>query len=359
MAKTKKAASVRNDHTVSFPVPFTLDAFRKDIVEVYFHYVRTIGWMTDEKTAWAITGVSVPCEAHAFFSPEYTAADLGLSFDSIRNTPFASTLERLYEFAYFGRVDASAEAMEYESTHTWLAAIVCDADNGLVANEWDSYGLNISVSTRNCSMVMELANARNVLEGGESFFYYFGSPQVRSEHSHVSLTIRQMALLSGMEEMSIRAAANPQRANPLQTHSADGGTRVAIDVAKAWLKAKGRYVPIQPYRSAGEVDLVKRGFIDTWQIYDVLDARYQMRVDHDGLEVVCDRLEKLGVSLGKGLNGTHMELEEDAILSESFMRPLAEYLELPVDLFVLRCKEVLAKQQLIRVEREIRELADS
>jgi hypothetical protein len=38
---------------------------------------------------------------------------------------------------------------------------------------------------------------------------------------------------------------------------------------------------------------------------------------------------------------------------------LAEVLALPVDLFVLRCKEVLAKRQLARVERELRELADS
>lgn len=359
MAKTKKATPVSDDRTGSFPVPFTLDAFRKDVVEVFFHYVRTIGWMTDEKTAWAITGVPAPNEAHAFFSPEYTAADLGLTFDSIRNTPFASTLERLYEFAYFGRIDSSAEQMEYESIHTWMAAIVCDADNGLVTNEWDSYGLNIQASTRNCSMVIELANARNVLEGGESFFYYFGPPQARSEHSHDSLTIRQMALLSGMEEMSIRAAANPKRANPLQTHSADGGTRVAIDVAKAWLLAKGRYVQIQPYRSAGEVDLAKRGFVDTWQILDVLDARYQMLVDHDGLEVIKARLQKLGVSLGNGLNGTYMGLEEEAFANESFMRSLAEVLALPVDLFVLRCKEVLAKRQLARVERELRELADS
>jgi hypothetical protein len=202
-----------------------------------------------------------------------------------------------------------------------------------------------------------LANARNVLEGGESFFISFGTPQARDEYSFNSLTIRQMALLSGMEEMSIRAAANPKRANPLKTHSEDGGTRVAIDVAKVWLQAKGRYVPIQRYRSAGEVDLVKRGFIDTWQIFEVLDARHQMRVDHDGLEAVKANLEKLGVSVGNGLNGTYMELEE-AISNESFMRPLAEFLELPVDLFVLRCKEVLAKQQLAKVERELRELAN-
>lgn len=359
MAKTKKTASVSDDQTGSLPVPLTLDAFRKEVVEVFFHYVRTIGWMTDEKTAWAITGVTAPPEAHTFFSPEYTAADLGLTFDHIRQTPFASTLERLYEYAYFGRVDASAEAMEYESIHTWMAAIVCDANNSLVAQEWDGYGLNILASTHNCNTVIELANARNVLEGGESFFISFGTPQARDEYSFNSLTIRQMALLSGMEEMSIRAAANPKRANPLKTHSEDGGTRVAVDVAKAWLQTKGRYVQIQSYRSAGEVDLAKRGFIDTWQIFDVLDARYQMIVGHDGLDAVKARLEGLGVSIGKGLKGTHMDLEEEAFSNESFMRSLAEILELPIDLFVLRCKEVLAKRQLARVERELRELADS
>lgn len=91
-----------------------------------------------------------------------------------------------------------------------------------------------------------------------------------------------------------------------------------------------------------------------------MDARYQMLVDRDGQEAVKARLEKLGISIAKDLiKGTHMDLEDEAFSNESFMRPLAAVLELPVDLFLLRLREMMAKRQLVQVERELRELTNS
>jgi len=67
-----------------------------------------------------------------------------------------------------------------------------------------------------------------------------------------SLSFRQMALLSGMSEASLRTMANPKRKNALPTH-ADGRTAfIKPREAKAWLISKGRYLPLVSMDRRGE-----------------------------------------------------------------------------------------------------------
>lgn len=353
MMKSKQGPQQKESQGGGFPVPFTLDAFREDILEVFVHYVRIIGWMTDKKTAWAVTGSSLEMR-ESFFDPDNRASDIGLTFNDIRKTPFALTLEQLYEYAFFGKLDTSAESMSDESIYTWLTGIVCDALNGFVAMEWDNYGAAIHASINRCAVVAEVANARHVLEGGESFFNYFG-PQSKHEFSYDALTIRQMALLTGMEEMSIRAAANPKRATPLKTYSADGGTRIALEDAKAWLQHKGRYVEITRFYSAGEVDLTKQRFLNITDVLNALTSRFRMLGESKGFDVLQPRLEKLGIKVLKGFVLPYMNDEDINVADEALMRQLAEALELPPDILVLRIKELVTSQQLAAIERELRE----
>lgn len=357
MAETKIAAPrSTSEQATSFPVSLTREAFRAAVLDVFLHYIRTISWITDEKTAWAIAGLPAPNDPFSIFDPDDGAAELGLTYEHIRRTDFARAMEHLYEFGFLGRLDESAESMVYESYYTWVSAIVCDAASGYVALEWDSYGASICDSARSCVLVAELANARNMLEGDESFFIGLrvGSAKDKAVGDE-SLTVRQMALLSGMEEMSIRAAANPKRANALQTHIEDGGTRIAFDVAKAWLQSKGRYVPITRYWSAGEVDLAKRRFTNPGALIEALDARREMIAARDGAEQLNDRLAGLGVPVEKEVDRNYWNIDEPNLHDESLMRTLAELLKLPGDLLVLRTREMLAIQQLSQIERQLRE----
>jgi hypothetical protein len=355
MAKTKKPAATNDDRISGFPVPFSLDAFRKNIVEVFFHYVRTIGLMTDPETAWRITKTATPVSYSSFYSQEYSAAELGLSYEDIRGTQFAQTLELLYDFAFFGRRDASAEALDDEGIYMWASDISHEALYGQVSSKWSDFGLDIQSHAANCVLVTETANARNILEGGESFSSFAEGSGKNEFAKEGVLTIRQMALLSGMEEMSIRAAAGPKRANPLKTHTVDGGTRVAVDVAKAWLESKGRYVTIEVYRSAGDVDLKKRSFTDYQDLWHALNARCLMIADRDGLETVKTKLGTLNMGLPPGFVGGYLEIDDAAYADEQVMRSLADLLEIPSDLLVLRCKEVVAKEQLASIERQLKQ----
>jgi len=155
--------------------------------------------------------------------------------------------------------------------------------------------------------------------------------------------------------MSIRSAANPKRANPLKTYTEDGGTRVNIEVAKEWLKSKGRYVPVTLFYSAGDVDLTKRRFADFEELWFALNARFLMIADRDGLDVMKTKLATLGISVGKGVNREYLDIDELAYADDQLMASLAQMLELPSELLVLRCKEIGATQQLVEIEKQLRQ----
>lgn len=355
MAKTKNAIEVADERPTAFVVPFSLEAFREDILEVYFHYVRIMGLITDDKTAWALTGASPLKDDYEFYSPEYNATDLGLRYAQIRDTQFAKGLEQLYNYAFLGRWDASAEAMGDETYYTWLSGLACDVLNSDISAEWEAFGLDIHSHAHNCVLVAETANARHTLEGGEPFGHFTRGVQRAELLCDGALTIRQMALLSGMEEMSVRAAANPKRANPLVKEPQEGVTRFAIDVAKAWLQSKGQYIPITIYRSAGEVDLSKRGFSNYFDLWHALNARFLMLADRDGSKALKKKLGTIGVDVARGAQNDCLNIENGIYANEKVMASLADILELPKELLLLRCKETIATEQLAEVTRQLRE----
>lgn len=353
MARTPTAVRPTvTEQTASFPVSLTILALRDAVLDVFLHYMTTICRMTDEATAWRIVGLPVT-EGPSLFDYDRSADEFGLTYVHIRQTKFARVMEHLYWFAFFGRFDdESAESMFEESVYTWVSAIVCDAAYGYLANEYDSYGGTICDNAQKCVLVAELANARHMLEGGESFYNGFrGRGNKDNALSEGSLNVHQMALLSGMEEMSIRAAANPKRATPLQTHVEDGGTRIALDVAKAWLQSKGRYIPIT--WSADEIDLAKSGFANPSALIEALEARRAVIAARGSAQELNDRLAELGVIVEKQLDGHQWGIN---LSDENLMRTLATVLELPVDLLVLRTKEMLANEQLSQIQRQLREI---
>lgn len=356
MAKiTHTVADSAAEQAGSFPISLTKEAFQAAVVDVCLHYIRTIAYIADEKAAWGVLSLPVP-DGASVFDPDDSARELGLTYEHIRNIAFARAMEYLYEFAFFGRRDENAETMFYESYYMWVSDLACDAARGYVALEWDSYGGAICDSARKCVQVAELANARNTLEGGESFFNSFPGSSAKDETvDDGSLTIRQMSLLSGMEEMSVRAAANPKRANPLQTHKEAGGTRIAFDVAKTWLQSTGRYVPITRYWSDGDIDLAKRRFSNSRALIDALNARRETITLRDGAQELNDRLGALGIPVEKEIDRNYWNIDEPHLRDEGLMRNLAELLDLPSDLLILRAKEVLTIQQLSQIERQLRE----
>lgn len=82
-----------------------------------------------------------------------------------------------------------------------------------------------------------------------------------SEKAEGALTIHQMALLSGMEEMSIRTAISRASAKQLSAFKEDRRTLIKVADAKEWLITKGRFVPVSTNGARGQaLDLEKISF---------------------------------------------------------------------------------------------------
>ena len=350
MENLKSNKIVKNEVANTFPVPFSISDFRKDVTEVFFHYVRTIAWLSTPKAAMSILNVQPTSDSFDIYDPDQNAFDLDITYENIRDTQFAIAMEQLYEYAFHGRWDASAEDMAYESYFMWVADLVSDAVYSEITGQWGSYGLNIRQHAENCLLVAEIANARNVLEGGESFSYFSKVAISNDSSDREALTIRQMAQLSGMEEMSIRSAANPKRANPLITFNDDGTTKVKLDVAKEWLKLKGKYVPIEIYRSAADIDLTKTKFSSYDDLWLALNAKVLDLAEKEGKENINNKLNAIGLSLEKNILGVYLDIDKESYANEKLLMELAGVLQLPVELFVLRCTEVVALENLKKIQ---------
>lgn len=338
----------------SFPTPFSIEDLRRDVASVYLHHVRTIAWMRDPSTAATLVPGLEPEQANLLMW-EAPPEDLGLTCDRLGGTTLMKALEFLYRYAFLGELDASAEPMEDESVYTWTSALVFDAAQGRLATEWSDHGSFTDDAASRCLMVCELANARLTLEGGEPFYSKFGNYPKDMATGDGSLTVRQMALLAGMEEKSIRAASNKvqKRANPLDTYSTESGTRIALDVAKAWLQSKNRYVPIKLRWSSAEIDLARTRFNNTKELHQALNARMQTRCQRDGEHVVMAQFKaRLGVE-------SLVSITDEHYMDAERMRKLGDVLELPADLLVLRCREAVTREALADVERALKQALSS
>jgi len=351
---------------------YPLETIREDITTVFAHYSRMMARVigTDDfHYVWRLPKMDVGLETGDLFNPDREAANMGLTYEQIRHTDLARYMEVLYNFAVHGRLDSSVEAMTYESEYMWIADLLMDAADGHFAEQWDSYGGSIIASANHCLQVTELANARHILETGEGFSYFWrrrkkdesnGRRKQDDDNELDSLTIRQLALLANMDEMSVRAAANPKRATRLQKSTAAGvvGTRIDRDVAKAWLQAKDRYIPVVRYWSAGEVDLQNRRFKEPHDLLRALDQRRKAliaRLDTNELDAaLVDAGIQLETFAGeKYLADEVMTRFDDA----ACMTTLAGLLELPAPWLVLRAREAATLARLADVERELKVLS--
>jgi hypothetical protein len=353
MNVAKKIALAQEDTSATavengFPVPFTLNEIRRDTLNVFFFKMRMIGHMVDMGTGWRISGKALVKHESFLMDPDEGPEDLGLTYDDIKDTDFAKYVEAMYLYGCHGILDESVEAMDYETVFTWTAAILNDATESRYIDEWETYGAQGSGSAANCFLVAELANARRILEG-HGHFYYFHGKDGESTDSDV-LDVRQMALLAGMEEMSIRAAANPNRPNRLVKIDIPNQTRFSIEEAKKWLQARGRYVPITRQWVGGDVDLAKRPFAHTLDAHGVIGNRLRFLGAHAVGTPARDRYEALRAKCG--YNG----YDNKEFIDEEFLQHAAEILQFPSELFILRMKEAYAREELARVERKLREL---
>lgn len=327
----------------TLPIPFTLEQLREDILNIYLLQLRTTYLFTNDKKIWELAGKSGNREG-AIWDGTLPPSEFNLAYEDIQESNFSKALEQQYGFGFSGIDNNLCEPMHSETMHSWVAAYLWDLKSSAVVEEWEQFGAEINVSR--CIHTCELANARTVLEGGDNFYPFIARDDVNKADG--ALTVHQMALLAGMEEMTIRTAISRPSANQLIAFKDDRRTLIKIDEAKTWLTAKGRYLPVtRPHGGGGEhLNLEKTGFLSI----DGFARAIARRVTHmDESAPQSNVIQQLMDLHMKNVNFQH----PDDLLNADLMTKAASILQLPSDLMVLRAREAVLQEDLAQTSRAL------
>lgn len=331
------------DH--NFTPPCTVEEFHASLLQLYLHCLRQAKLMVPEE--WWNKKIHPNLDPQDLWSPDLAEGDIGVTFDEIQGSEFVRAMKQQYQLAAYGFRVPGIETMHYESIHMWVAAWLVEQSSSLFVEDWDAYGCDVGEHVKRCLAISELANARQVLDGQE-FFSYFSASGLRDQHKveASALSIRQMALLSGMEEMSVRTAASRKGPSQLVTHKNDAGrTVVSIENAKAWLTGKGKYVEIVTHWGAA-LDLAKSRFDTPQELGTALRSQCDMLSARSP-----DRNFQIEAAALFARNGMAPVVELDPATAENtqLLSELAELLDLPAELFSLRVRECMLRFELARI----------
>lgn len=324
--------------------PFTLEQLRADILNIYLLQLRTTFLFSGSAKISDLAGKKMFDECD-LWTDEATPSDFGITYEDIQDNNFAKALEQQYSFGFYGIHNQKCEPMEMYTMHTHVAAYVSDASlSGSYAAQWEMLDTRVDRLLHVC----ELANARIVLEGGEDFLPYMGNdPDAGYEED--TLTIHQMALLAGMEEMTIRTAISRKSANQLESIKADRRTLIRTKDAIEWLKAKGKYVPVTYELMAGaELNLEKIRFTNVTELIQALGRNLNFIAETRPESNVREKIK----ALEPDLNATH-EIRKASLLNVEFVTKLAAVLDLPVELLVLRAREAVLTEELAQTTEQL------
>lgn len=348
-------------NTLASPVtpPWSKDDLRLAVVDLLMLHLRTASLWNGPGHRLHTEGLAL--EEHDLWNPELSTNTLGLTYRQAAGSTVARVMEYEYDYAFLGVEGMDYEPMDMGTTHTWVGAYLSDLDNGYVLHEWESFGVEVDhrAAIRRCLEVAELANARRTLETGEPFFY-FDVPQPRGSKAEPGtaaggLTVRQVALLAGMEEMTIRAAISRKSAGALVPHKEDSRTLFKPEVVKQWLQAKGRYLPITHGRPEDELNLAKIEFKGVPALQRAVSLRIDQLDEHApaGTRPVHRAVEALVPGAGQlGAPALTPAVLRDA----ARMAQLAALLQLPPALFTLRAQQAALNEELQATERQLRGL---
>lgn len=359
-------------NATGFPVLFTRDEFKEDLTELMLLFVQQAQFTfmadsSDQSNAiWGLLG----SKAHEFTGlgeAGQSHSDLGLEFPDIEGLSMAQTLMRLYDYGVHGVLDPSVGRLDnFDGYENQVSRLCYDINRSAFLDEWSNNGVWPQARAAQRSLyVCELANARFMLEGSDEGFFL-------DEREEGFLSVRQLSLLSGMTEPSIRTLLSRNRKgsgtatasdeNALVTVTDGKNVSITIEVAQAWLRSKGRYVPITYKKTAGSSDFTARRFFSRNEFEREVAARTEFLMERDGADAISARIAAIGLVYVQEPIGDHptltlIKIGERQLLDANLMQLLATTLELPVGRFALRAAEAVTQEKLRSIEAQIKKLS--
>jgi hypothetical protein len=238
--------------TASLAAPFTEAEFIAEVRDTLVSFADQLGRFYDHKGAWQLLGMDPASKDF----PEFEYSTDGVDAERFHLVQEARLLYR-YAYGAFASADLDWSVVT-EDTHAFVLAM-----EAFARQQCDDF-----YASQKLRVVLDLALARSKVAGDNDSnlpakYYQEGGTEFGS------ISLRQMALLAGVDEKTIRNAASAHSKNRLITKSVMGRTFVDVDVAKAWLTARGQWIDIQYENRAAARDLARHPFYSSadLQIY--------------------------------------------------------------------------------------------
>jgi hypothetical protein len=234
--------------------PFSVSEIQQATVECYYSLGKIMHFMgiPTGRISSALGLAKAPSDFNIGDAESNATNYTEISYALFAETEFSKAVFALYKLAYFGEIQ-TGDDFDNESIYMWVYHILNDLANGSFASELTNYGSNGPLAASVLWKVAQTAQARVRLE--EISSEYFAPDLCSVDSLENGLSFKEMALLSGMTEESLRAAANPKRPNPLPVEKSGNSTLIPFEQARKWLEGKGLRVPITRITSDGSEHL--------------------------------------------------------------------------------------------------------
>lgn len=323
--------------------PFSKSELLDELRLTLFTFAREIGRAYTFAGAFRLLGLEPPEDEEGPYPDPFVTAQVdpieSVDLASLWITPFASAL---YDFAFEGRYDPLLDwSAVCEDLYPFLRSV--EAHETVV----DSVGM-----PRLLRLVLELGVARAVVNGDCEEIIPIRPPEREEPDTRFGgfLPLRQVALLAGVDEKTVRnASANPKA--PLKSKSIGGRAYFAVDDVREWLDKRGQLLPTvmvkpsatrdlkaQPFTSAEDLALFledRRATVG--MAWDATDASGQRRIPELALAWTASTQPMASPSF-----------DLEAALA------LADALQLPAGDFVPAVLELFQKIEQERVRAELR-----
>lgn len=335
-----------------FNPPFTREQLRLDLQNIILSEMRKLCHISSLD---AVLPLLTPVDPFPFWDAGCSPDEIGITYDQVSKFTLAAACEDYFDYGVYAVAGKRTDSLQWDSIHTWIGAYLMDLSRSSYVDEWDTgeghEGLRDAVNR--CMFLCELANARAILEGGEYFFHFAG--QDKDDDAGISgLSIRQLAMLSGMEEMSLRSYISRKTSPVLEVSKSDRKTFVGIEVAKQWLIAKGRYRPVEIARSSAEINLSKSSF-DTFNAFTaMLRDRVAYMADKSDSRVTFE--QAINTALNTSNIGDLNQLKPEAAADDTLMEQLAGLLDLPANHLKHRAKESALRTEILLCQHQLKQL---
>lgn len=329
------------------------EEIQRNVLEITLAMVNQVRFAVcqpgGDKHLWSLLSSRPNSRESDLADPDCSPAILGLSWTDIEPTSIAATMMQLYDYGALALEDSTVESLDNdEGSAAWVSRLLYDLRRSTFLTEWDAAtDYRVTPCVERCLLVVETAHARLLLEGGEEGFF-------PTDYEVGYLTFRQLSLLSGMTEASLRTIAS-RPSGGLVTERRGNNSFIPVSHAKEWLKGRNRYTPIRRVSNAGAVPLTDRRHTSVDDFMVALMERVSYLVNEIGPEVMQQRLQGGRFSaVRKTPSGMHaIEVSQKQLLDRRLMESLGEALDLPPKKFALRAAESVHSETLRRIEQEL------